>query len=48
MPISAWEGFAKSGFVLQDIVNEIGKRLGYDVQNGRYQGVVNQQRRKAV
>jgi hypothetical protein len=27
---------------LQDIVNEIGKRLGYEVQNGRYQGVVNQ------
>jgi hypothetical protein len=37
------EGFTKSGFVLQDIVNEIGKRLGYQVlQNGRYQGVVNQ------
>jgi hypothetical protein len=36
------EGFNKSGFVLQDIVNEIGKRLGYEVQSGRYQGVVNQ------
>ena len=36
------EGFNKSGFVLQDIVNEIGKRLGYEVQNGRYQGVMHQ------
>ena len=36
------EGFNKSGFVLQDIVNEIGKRLGYQVQDGRYQGVANQ------
>jgi hypothetical protein len=32
------ESFNKNGFVLQDIVNEIGRRLGYDVQNGRYQG----------
>ena len=30
--------FDKSGFVLQDIVNEIGKRLGYQVVNGRYSG----------
>jgi hypothetical protein len=36
------DAFNKNGFVLQDIVNEIGKRLGYEVQNGRYQGVVNQ------
>jgi hypothetical protein len=36
------EGFNRSGFVLQDIINEIGRRLGYTVQNGRYQGVVNQ------
>jgi hypothetical protein len=36
------EGFTKSGFVLQDTINEIGKRLGYEVQGGRYQGVVNQ------
>jgi hypothetical protein len=36
------EAFNKSGFVLQDILNEIGRRLGYDVKNGRYQGVVNQ------
>lgn len=30
--------FDKSGYVLQDIVNEIGRRLGYSVTNGRYQG----------
>lgn len=30
--------FEKSGFVLQDIVNEIGRRLGYQVTNGRYSG----------
>lgn len=27
------------GEVLQDIVNEIGRRLGFTVENGRYQGV---------
>ncbi len=31
-------GFNKSGMVLQDIVNELGRRLDYDVVNGRYQG----------
>jgi hypothetical protein len=36
------QSFNRSGFVLQDIVNEIGRRLGYEVENGRYQGVVNQ------
>ena len=36
------QGFNRSGFVLQDIVNDIGRRLGYEVENGRYQGVVNQ------
>ncbi len=30
--------FSKSGFVLQDLVNELGRRLDYDVQNGLYQG----------
>lgn len=30
--------FNKSGMVLQDLVNELGKRLDYDVRNGRYQG----------
>ncbi|MBV9852812.1 MAG: hypothetical protein JO250_24395 [Armatimonadetes bacterium] len=32
--------FPKSGIVLQDIVNELGRRLDYQVENGRYQGVV--------
>ncbi len=32
------EVFEKKGFVLQDIVNEIGRRLGYKVTNGIYQG----------
>jgi hypothetical protein len=31
-------GFNKSGFVLQDLVNELGRRLDYTVANGRYQG----------
>ena len=31
--------FEKSGFVLQDCVNEIGRRLGYEVKNGRYSGI---------
>ncbi len=33
--------FPKSGQVLQDIVNELGRRLDYQVLNGRYQGVTN-------
>lgn len=33
--------FDKSGFVLQDIVNELGRRLEYGVVDGRYQGVSN-------
>lgn len=33
--------FAESGFVLQDIVNQIGKRLGFDVEFGRYRGLPN-------
>jgi hypothetical protein len=32
--------FANSGRVLQDTVNELGRRLEYDVTNGRYQGIV--------
>jgi len=32
------EHFANSGFVLQDLVNELGRRLEYQVTNGRYQG----------
>jgi len=30
--------FDKSGFVLQDIVNKMGRRLGYNVENGLYTG----------
>jgi hypothetical protein len=33
--------FAKGGMVLQDLINELGRRLDYDVENGRYQGVTN-------
>lgn len=31
--------FDKSGMVLQDLVNELGRRLDYNVADGRYQGV---------
>ena len=34
-------GFAKSGMVLQDLINELGRRLDFSVENGRYQGVTN-------
>jgi hypothetical protein len=34
--------FEKSGHVLQDLVNELGRRLDYDVENGLYQGKVSQ------
>ncbi len=33
--------FNKSGMVLQDLVNELGRRLDYKVTNGRYQGTTN-------
>jgi hypothetical protein len=33
--------FARSGMVLQDLVNELGRRLDYTVENGRYQGTTN-------
>jgi hypothetical protein len=33
--------FPDSGQILQDVVNEIGRRLGFVVENGRYQGVRN-------
>jgi hypothetical protein len=33
--------FSKSGGVLQDLINELGRRLDYKVTNGRYQGTVN-------
>lgn len=32
------EPFSGSGYVLQDIINEIGSRLDFDVKRGRYQG----------
>ena len=32
------DGFEDSGFVFQDVVNEIGRRLEFDVENGRYRG----------
>ncbi len=32
-------GFDESGYALQDIVNEIGRRLGYSITYGRYRGV---------
>lgn len=34
-------GFAKSGMVLQDLVNELGRRLDFKAENGRYQGKPN-------
>lgn len=33
--------FSKSGQILQDVVNELGRRLEYIVEDGRYQGVKN-------
>jgi hypothetical protein len=32
------KSFDRSGFVLQDIVNEFGRRLDFDVENGLYRG----------
>lgn len=32
--------FNKSGMILQDLVNEVGRRLDFEAVNGRYQGVV--------
>lgn len=32
------ESFQDSGLVLQDLINEIGRRIGFDVENGRYRG----------
>jgi len=34
--------FTDSGFALQDIVNEMGRRLGFEVVNGRYRGKRNE------
>lgn len=33
--------FTKGGMVLQDLINELGRRLDYAVINGRYQGTAN-------
>jgi hypothetical protein len=33
------ERFDDNGFVLQDIVNQIGRRLGFKVTDGRYRGI---------
>lgn len=30
--------FTDSGLALQDIINQVGKRLGFDVEDGRYRG----------
>src|SRR5215204_3142542 len=30
--------FQDSGFALQDLINNVGKRLGFDVEFGRYRG----------
>ena len=36
------DSFSGSGFVLQDIVNQIGIRLGFKAEYGRYRGVQGQ------
>lgn len=36
------DSFAGSGFALQDVVNQVGRRLGYSVTDGRYRGTTNQ------
>ena len=36
------ESFRESGFALQDVVNQIGARLGFDVTDGRYRGSTKQ------
>ena len=36
------EGFAQSGLALQDIVNEMAHRLGFNVEHGRYRGKKNE------
>ena len=33
--------FPNKGFALQDVVNQVGRRLGFEVEDGRYQGVKN-------
>ena len=33
--------FPCKGFALQDVVNQVGRRLGFEVEDGRYKGVTN-------
>ena len=33
--------FPDKGFALQDVVNQVGRRLGFEVEDGRYRGVAN-------
>lgn len=35
------QSFQDSGLFLQDVVNELGRRLEFEVENGRYRGVTN-------
>ena len=35
------KSFTRSGMVLQELVNELGRRLDFIVENGRYQGASN-------
>ena len=39
--LSGTQNFPDSGLALQDIVNQIGKRLGFAVEEGRYRGTRN-------
>ncbi len=34
--------FPESGLALQDIINQLGKRLGFSVEPGRYRGTRNE------
>ena len=36
------QGFGQSGLALQDIVNEMAHRLGFNVEHGRYRGIRNE------
>lgn len=36
------QGFGQSGLALQDIVNEMAHRLGFNVEHGRYRGMKNE------
>jgi hypothetical protein len=36
------EKFDGSGFALQDVINEVGKRLGFQVEQGKYRGIQGQ------